>query len=147
MNYYKLNRSLDDLEIQEAGPFVARITDPGDTVLRRHSLYSAEMQLRAEWNRYIGSLIAKGAKSMFKNIINRLRISRTMFELNNLDDRMLADIGLTRSDITAVARRISNVSTQPVAAQTVITPTATITEIPAGFTTEAANTDEQREAA
>ncbi|WP_226886573.1 DUF1127 domain-containing protein [Nisaea nitritireducens] len=147
MNYYKLSSSLEDLKIQEAGPFVARVTDPGDTVLRRHSLYSAEMHIRAEWNRYIGTLIAKGAKSMFKNIINRLRISRTMFELNNLDDRMLADIGLTRSEITSVARRIANVSTQPVAARTIITPAATMTEIPAGFVTEAANTDEQREAA
>ena len=147
MNYYKLNSSLEDLNVQEAGPFVARITSPGDTVLRRHSLYSAEMQIRVEYNRYIGALIAKGAKSMFKSIVNRLRISRTMFELNNLDDRMLADIGLTRSDITSVARRIASVSTQPVAAQTMITPAATVTEIPAGFVAEAANTDEQREAA
>ena len=122
MNYYKLNSSLEDLNVQEAGPFVARITYPG-------------------------ALIAKGAKSMFKSIVNRLRISRTMFELNNLDDRMLADIGLTRSDITSVARRIASVSTQPVAAQTMITPAATVTEIPAGFVAEAANTDEQREAA
>lgn len=147
MNYYKLSSSADDLKIQEAGPFAARISYPGDTVLRRHSLYSAEMQIRAEWNRYIGTLIAKGAKSMFKNIINRLRVSRTMFELNNLDDRMLADIGLTRSEITSVARRIANVSTQPVAARTIITPAATMTKIPAGFSAEAANTDEQREAA
>jgi uncharacterized protein YjiS (DUF1127 family) len=147
MNYYKLSSSLEDLKIQEAGPYVARVTYPDDTALRRHSLYSAEMQIRAEWNRYIGTLIAKGAKSMFKNIINRLRISRTMFELNNLDDRMLADIGLTRSEITSVARRIANVSTQPVAARTIISPAATMTEIPAGFVTEAANTDEQREAA
>ena len=73
-------------------------------MLRRHSLYSAEMQIRVEYNRYIGALIAKGAKSMFKSIVNRLRISRTMFELNNLDDRMLADIGLTRFDIDNVAR-------------------------------------------
>jgi len=147
MNYYKLSSSLEDLKTQEAGPFVARITYPGDTVLRRHSLYSTEMQIRAEYNRYIGTLIAKGAKSMFKSIINRLRISRTMFELNNLDDRMLADIGLTRSEITSVARRIANVSTQPVAARTIIAPVAAMTEIPAGFVTEAANTDEQREAA
>lgn len=147
MNYYKLSSSLEDLEIQEAGPYVARVTYPGDIVLRRHSLFSAEMQIRAERNHYIGTLIAKGAKSMFKNLVNRLRVSRTMFELNNLDDRMLADIGLTRSEITSVARRIANVSTQPVAARTIISPAATMTEIPAGFVTEAANSDEQREAA
>lgn len=147
MNYYKLDTSLENLGIQEAGPFVARVEYPGDTVLRRHSLYSAELQVRAEWNRYIGTLIAKGAKSMFKSLINRLRISRTMFELNSLDDRMLADIGLTRSDITAVARRIASTSIQPVEARTIITPVSTVTEIPAGLSTEAANSDEQRKAA
>ena len=44
---------------------------------------------------------------MFKNLINRLQISRTISELNKLDDRILADIGLKRSDITAVVRRVS----------------------------------------
>tara|TARA_R110002012_G_scaffold43858_3_gene118448 strand:+ start:364 stop:810 length:447 start_codon:yes stop_codon:yes gene_type:complete len=148
MNYYKLSKRLEDLNMSEAGPFVARVANPADTVSRSHNLFSAEMHIRAEWNRYVGTLIANGAKAMFKKLANRLRISRTMFELNSLDDRMLADIGLTRSDLRSVARRIASTSTQPVEARTMIQPTATVTEIPAGFsTTEAANSDEQRVAA
>ncbi|UUX49077.1 DUF1127 domain-containing protein [Nisaea acidiphila] len=147
MNYYKLSHRLDGLQVQEAGPFVARVADPDEIVIRRHSLFTAEMQIRQEWNRYIGALLVNGAKTMFKTLINRLRTSRTMAELNALDDRMLADIGLYRSDIAHVARKLAEGTTEPVAAKTIIAPMAAVAEIPAVFTGEAANTDEHREAA
>lgn len=143
MNYYKLSHA-NNMRVKEAGPFVARVSDPDDTVIRSHSLYSAEIYLRQEWNRYIGSLIANGVKTMFTNLINRLRISRTMAELNDLDDRMLADIGLYRSDIAHVARKLAASTTEPVAAKTIIAPMASVAEVPAVV---AANTDEHREAA
>lgn len=146
MNYFKLNGYLDDLKVQEAGPFVARVADPDEIVIRRHSLYAAEMHLRAEWNRYIGSLLVKGAKTMFKAILNRLRVSRTMAELNALDDRLLADIGLYRSDIAHVARKLADTTTEPMTAKTIISANPTTT-VPAGFTGEAANSDEHRKAA
>jgi len=146
MNYYKLSQA-DNLRVVEAGPFVARISDPADIVIRSHSLFSAEMQIRQEWNRYIGSLIANGVKTMFKNLINRLRVSRTMAELNELDDRMLADIGLYRSDIAHIARKLAASTTEPVAAKTVIAPMAAVSEAPAVMNVEAANTDEHRKAA
>ena len=120
---------------------------PGDIVLRSLGFQSAEGQIQAEWNRYIGSLIVKGAKSMFKTLIKHLQISRTISELNKLDDRILADIGVARSDIPAVARRVTDALTQPVEAQKTVTPTATVTKIPVSFTTEATNTDEHRKAA
>ena len=140
-------RSLEDLEAQEAGPYASRVTYPGDIALRRFDFQSAGRQIQAEWNRYIGTLTTKGAKSMFKNLVNRLQIFRTISELNKLDDRILADIGVARSDIPAVARRVTDALTQPVEAQKTITPTATVTEIPVSFTTEATNTDEHRKAA
>ncbi|MBO6562029.1 MAG: DUF1127 domain-containing protein [Nisaea sp.] len=146
MNYYKLSRA-DNLRVIEAGPFVARVSDPDNTVIRNHSLYSAEMHIREEWNRYIGTLLVNGVKTMFSNLINRLRVSRTMAELNDLDDRMLADIGLYRSDIAHVARKLAASTTEPVAAKTIIAPMAAVAEAPAVVTVEAANTDEHREAA
>ena len=147
MNDYKPSRNREDIDMQEAGPRAARVRYTGDTLFRRQSFYSVARQIQADWNRYIGTLIANGAKSMFKNLINRLQISRTIYELNQLDDRILADIGLKRSDITAVVRRVSRVPAQPVEAQTTITPEGTVTEIPLGFRDGAANTDEQRKAA
>lgn len=147
MNYYKLSTKAESGAFQEVGPFAARVADPADTVIHLHSLYTAEMRMRAEWNRYVGTLIAKGAKTMFKNIINRLRISRTMAELNALDDRMLADIGLTRDDLASVARKLTESTTQPVAARTVYAPMGAVTEVPAGLAAEAANSDEHRQAA
>lgn len=147
MNYYKLSRCLEDLNVQETGPFVARVTDPGDMVIRRHDLFGAENYIRQEWNRYVGALLVNGAKNMFKNLISRLRTSRTMAELHALDDRMLADIGLYRSDIAHVARKLAEGTTEPVDAKTVIAPMAAVSEIPVVFTADAANTDEQRKAA
>ncbi|WP_420405987.1 DUF1127 domain-containing protein [Nisaea sp.] len=146
MNYYKLSHA-DNLRVIEAGPFAARVSNPGDTVIRTHSLLSAEMQIRQEWNRYVGALVANGVKNMFTKLINRLRISRTMAELNELDDRMLADIGLYRSDIAHVARKLAAATTEPVGAKTIIAPMAAVAEAPAVINIEAANTDEHRKAA
>lgn len=147
MNYYKLSTGTENGSLRQVGPFVARIADPDDIVIRRHSLFSAEMQIRAEWNRYVGTLIANGVKAMFKNFINHFRVARTMAELSALDDRMLADIGLTRDDLASVARKLTLGTTQPVAAKTVISTLGKVTEMPAGIIADAANTDGQRKAA
>lgn len=44
-------------------------------------------------------------KRFIKNTANRMAYARMVQVLNQLDDKQLADIGIARGDIPAVARR------------------------------------------
>ena len=60
-------------------------------------------------------LSAHAAARMFRAFADRMRQRRTIRALRHLDDHLLADIGLLRSEIVAAARRPGRTvqSTQP----------------------------------
>lgn len=44
---------------------------------------------------------------MFKTLIKRIQVNRTIDALSRLDDKTLRDIGLSRSEITARALEVN----------------------------------------
>lgn len=60
-----------------------------------------EHQARVHRAQVIGEMIGSGIASLWSHIRTALRRRAAVAELNALDDRMLADIGLSRSEIRA----------------------------------------------
>lgn len=147
MNYYKISRMMNDALIREVRAAAVQQELPFETVSRVHDLRGLEAQIRADWNRYVGQAIVNGVKKLFKTIASHIRAVRTISELNQLDDRLLADIGLSRYQITSVAVQLAEGATETAADSAVIVATPTVGAMPATIATKAANTDEQREAA
>jgi uncharacterized protein YjiS (DUF1127 family) len=60
-----------------------------------------ERQARIDRAEYVGELIGGGIARLWRNIRMALRRRAAIAELSALDDRMLADIGLSRGQIHA----------------------------------------------
>lgn len=125
--------------------------DADDT--SRIDALALEQAARRSRDAYVGALLSRGARSLTAAAAEWLRRRRTFAELSQLDQRLMADIGLDRAAFAAgMIRRIDDDRTQAFATATlapVVRPVARHAAEPhlaPAVTPAAANTDSRRAA-